>query len=84
MDQQALASFKKNSDFRTCSLFCGSYCSEEFFGIADITGAYVAGIILCNINDAGYIERKMDISSYMIFGPIFFASIGLQTSFDNF
>ena len=64
--------------------FAAAYCSEEFFGIADITGAYVAGIILCNINDAGYIERKMDISSYMIFGPIFFASIGLQTSFDNF
>ena len=47
--------------------FAAAYCSEEFFGIADITGAYVAGIILCNINDAGYIERKMDISSYMIF-----------------
>ena len=26
------------------------------------------------------IEEKMDISSYMIFGPIFFASIGLKTT----
>ena len=25
----------------------------------------------------------MDINSYMIFGPIFFASIGLKTSFDH-
>ena len=60
--------------------FACAYCAEEFFGIADITGAYVAGIILCNIKDSNYIERKMDVSSYMIFGPIFFASIGLKTT----
>ena len=36
--------------------------------------------MLCSINDSGYIEEKMDISSYMIFGPIFFASIGLKTN----
>ena len=61
-----------------------AFVAERLFGIADITGAYVAGIILCNIKDSHYIERKMDVSSYMIFGPVFFASIGLQTSFDNF
>ena len=64
--------------------FAAAFCAEHFFGIADITGAYVAGIILCNIKDSEYIERKMDVSSYMIFGPVFFASIGLQTSFNNF
>lgn len=64
--------------------FACAYCAEHFFGIADITGAYVAGIILCNIKDSHYIERKMDVSSYMIFGPVFFASIGLQTSLDSF
>ncbi len=57
-----------------------SYAAEEFFGIADITGAYVAGIILCSLRDADYIESKMNISSYMLFGPIFFASIGLKTN----
>lgn len=57
-----------------------AYVAEKFFGIADITGAYVAGVMLCSINDSGYIEEKMDISSYMIFGPIFFASIGLKTN----
>lgn len=56
-----------------------AYAAETFFGIADITGAFVAGIILCNIPDSGYIERKMDITSYMFFGPVFFASIGLKT-----
>jgi Kef-type K+ transport system membrane component KefB len=60
-----------------------SYVAERYFGIADITGAYVAGIILCSINDSSYIERKVDINSYMLFGPVFFASIGLKTSVDN-
>lgn len=57
-----------------------AYLAEEWFGIADITGAYVAGIILCSIRDSNYIADKMDINSYMLFGPVFFASIGLKTS----
>lgn len=64
--------------------FIMAYCAEELFGIADITGAYVAGIILCNLRDAEYISGKMDISSYMLFGPVFFASIGLKTTFSGF
>ena len=63
--------------------FLLSFVAERFFGIADITGAYVAGIILCSINDSSYIERKVDINSYMLFGPVFFASIGLKTNIDN-
>lgn len=61
-----------------------AYSAEKFFGIADITGAYVAGLILCNLRDSEYIAEKMDISSYMMFGPVFFASIGLKTQFDGF
>ena len=64
--------------------FTMAYCADAFFGIADITGAYVAGIILCNLRDAEYIAGKMDISSYMLFGPVFFASIGLKTTLDGF
>ena len=60
-----------------------SYIAESYFGIADITGAYVAGIILCSIRDSEYIAEKMDINSYMLFGPVFFASIGLKTNIDN-
>lgn len=63
--------------------FLMSYIAERYFGIADITGAYVAGIIFCSIDDSTYIERKVDINSYMLFGPVFFASIGLKTSVDN-
>ncbi len=61
-----------------------AFAAEEFFGIADITGAYVAGLILCSLKDSEYIARKVDINSYMIFGPVFFASIGLNTTFDDF
>ncbi len=61
-----------------------AYSAEHFFGIADITGAYVAGLILCNLRDSEYIAEKMDISSYMLFGPVFFASIGLKTEFSHF
>ena len=60
--------------------FSLSYIAEEVFGVADITGAYVAGIILSSLDDSEYIDRKMDINSYMLFGPVFFASIGLQTN----
>ena len=59
--------------------FSMSYIAEKYFGVADITGAYIAGVILCSTDDHEYIARKMDINSYMLFGPIFFASIGLQT-----
>ena len=59
--------------------FALAYAAQKFFGIADITGAYTAGIVLCTIKDTEYVEKKIDISSYMLFGPIFFACIGLKT-----
>ena len=63
--------------------FAFAYAAERYFGIADITGAYVAGVVLCFIQDSSYIEKKMEISSYMIFGPLFFASIGFKTSISH-
>ncbi|MCR5594576.1 MAG: cation:proton antiporter [Lachnospiraceae bacterium] len=63
--------------------FSLAYIAEEVFGIADITGAYVAGIILCSIQDSHYVDEKVDINSYMLFGPIFFASIGIKTNLEN-
>lgn len=65
--------------FSLALCFALSYIAEKYFGIADITGAYVAGVILCNIKDSGYVDSRVNISSYMFFGPIFFASIGLKT-----
>ncbi len=57
-----------------------AYIAEEYFGIADITGAYLAGIIISNIHENDYIAEKVEITSYMLFSPIFFASIGIKTS----
>ena len=59
--------------------FAMAYIAEQYFGIADITGAYIAGIVLCAMDDAPYVERRVDISNYVIFAPVFFASIGLKT-----
>lgn len=66
-----------------CYCFLLGFIAEEFFGIADITGAYVAGVILCNLSDREYIESKVDVSSYMVFAPLFFAGIGLKTSISS-
>lgn len=80
---------KRNPHSRRIPIFGLALCfslafiAEKYFGIADITGAFVAGIILCSIKDSEYIAEKMDVSSYMFFGPIFFASIGLKTDIDG-
>ncbi|MDY3617770.1 cation:proton antiporter [Agathobaculum sp.] len=60
--------------------FLLSFVAEHFFGIADITGAYFAGLILCNISDTReYAAKKLTVLSYMLFSPLFFASIGIKT-----
>ena len=60
-----------------------AYLADNNFGVADITGAFLAGVILCSLKDSDYINRKMDVNSYMIFGPVFFCSIGLQTDLSD-
>lgn len=67
--------------FGICLAFFYAYAAEKWFGIADITGAYVAGMVLCGDKTSEYIERRTDITSYMIFTPIFFAKIGLNVDF---
>ncbi|MCI8308579.1 MAG: cation:proton antiporter [Lachnospiraceae bacterium] len=55
-----------------------SYCAEYFFGVADITGAFFAGLIIASTERTSYIGSKFDVLSYLFFSPMFFASIGLQ------
>ncbi len=58
-----------------------SYCAEEIFGVADITGAFFAGLILCNVTKSRkFVAKKMVVTSYMLFTPVFFASIGMRTN----
>ena len=62
--------------FVICLLF--SYCAEEFFGVADITGAFFAGLIITKTTHTTYIARRFGILSYILLSPVFFANIGLQ------
>ena len=55
-----------------------SYCAEVFFGVADITGAFFAGLALSGTAKSDYITKRFDTLSYMLLSPIFFASIGLK------
>ena len=64
--------------FVICLLF--SYCAEEFFGVADITGAFFAGLIITKTTHTTYIARRFGILSYIFLSPVFFANIGLQLS----
>lgn len=61
-----------------------AYIAERYFGVADIIGAYLAGIFISKTCKRDYVERKIQIIGYMILSPIFFASIGIRTSLENF
>ncbi len=56
-----------------------SFITEVVFGIADITGAYLFGLCLSNLKIKTDIAKKMTVPGYLIFSPIFFASIGIKT-----
>ncbi len=63
--------------------FLIAYASEEFFGIADITGAYLLGLFLSQHAIKPEIAKKISSPSYLFFSPIFFASVGLKVSLDG-
>ncbi len=65
----------------TCFFF--AYASEKWFGVADITGAFAAGLFLSRNPESDYIDRRADIMSYMIFTPVFFANIGMTVKFGS-
>jgi Kef-type K+ transport system membrane component KefB len=60
-----------------------AFISEDWFGVADITGAYLAGIILANTIGAEYISKKFETVSYMLLSPIFFAAVGLKITISS-
>lgn len=55
-----------------------AYCSEEFFGVADIIGAYAAGLVISCTPKATYIQSKCEPLSYLLLTPVFFAGVGIQ------
>lgn len=69
-----------------CFLF--AYISERFFQVADITGAYICGLILSSTKSKDYIDHRTDSISNLFFTPIFFCSIAFKMytgdlQFDN-
>lgn len=67
--------------FALCLLF--AYVAEEFFGVADITGSFVAGLVISSTSKTKYIAHRFDTMSYLLLSPIFFASIGLKVTLTN-
>ena len=55
-----------------------SFSAEEFFGVADITGAYIAGLVLSSNKETIYITKRFETLSYILLSPVFFASVGLN------
>lgn len=60
-----------------------SFCAEVFFGIADITGAFVAGLAVSGLKRNDYVVNRFNGLSYMLLSPIFFANIGLAMTLDG-
>ena len=64
--------------FAFCLLY--AYVAEAFFGVADITGAYIAGLIFAKTPRATYLQDRFDTLSYTLLSPVFFASLGLKVA----
>ena len=85
--------FKKMSEHfphtRRLSIFSLSMCffyaaiAEALFGVAAITGSFLAGMMIANMKESHYVERRIDMSAYMLFSPMFFANIGIGLDYNQ-
>lgn len=81
---------KEHKKKRRFPLFAFAFClflaflGEKYFGVADIAGAFIAGLIISTTVHSGYIHRRFEILSYMFLTPIFFASIGISIEITSF
>lgn len=63
-----------------------SFIAEAVFGVTDITGAFVAGLMLSNSTSkkrTAYLTTNFESISFLYLSPVFFASIGLQVELDH-
>ena len=51
--------------------------------MADITGAYIAGLVISCTPKAAYIQSKYEPLSYLLLTPVFFACIGINAQVDG-
>lgn len=57
-----------------------AWAAEALFGVADIIGAFAAGLIVAATPKGTYIAEKCAPLSYLLLTPVFFANIGLKVS----
>lgn len=60
-----------------------AWAAESVFGVADIIGAFAAGMIIAMTPKGKYIESKFTTISYLLLSPIFFANIGLKVTLSS-
>ena len=66
--------------FSLAVCFAYSWIAEEIFGFADITGAFLAGVVLSTDHRASvYTDSKVEVNTYTVFAPVFFANIGISS-----
>ena len=58
--------------------------AAEYFNIADITGAYLMGLILSSTVAHGFLDHRAETTVNYLFGPIFFGTIALGMYKSNF
>ena len=61
-----------------------AWAAEVVFGVADIIGAFAAGMIIAMSPKGQYIASKFDTIAYLLLTPIFFANIGLEVTLPEF
>ena len=80
---------RNNRDLRRYVIMSFVFCllmafsAEHFFGVADITGAFFAGLIISHTERTKYLANRFSTLSYILLSPIFFASLGLNVDFSN-
>ncbi len=62
------------------TLLIYAWASEALGGVAVITGAYLAGLIVGQAGFRHEVEQHLKALTYAMLAPIFFVSIGLQTN----
>ncbi len=67
--------------FAFCLLM--SYSAEHLFGVSDITGAFVAGLILSGTRRTPFMITRFETVSFMLLSPVFFASVGLKVTISS-
>jgi Kef-type K+ transport system membrane component KefB len=64
--------------FALAFCFLWAYIAQKFFNIADITGGYIAGLILSSTFSKDYIDRRTEGTMDLLFVPIFFAMVAMK------